>query len=231
VATAVLLELQAAATGAVVPSEKVPVALKVVVPPTATVAVVGETAMAVRVGAVTVTVVESVMVPCAAVRVAVPVARPVTRPLALAEATEGVPEVQVTELVTSLLPPSEYDPVAVSCRVEDLARLKLVGLTWMEVSVARGEVVTLRLTLPEAMWVPELVMLEKVAVMVAVPAATPVTVPAPATEAMAVALEVQEAGPDWSVTWPSDQVTLAVSFRVEPATTEGEAGVMARLTG
>jgi hypothetical protein len=106
-ATAGLLELQVATVGELVPSEKVPIAVKVAVLPVETVAWAGETVRLARVGTVTVTVVELVMVPCAAVMVVTPPARPVTRPAALTEATAGVPEVHVAEVVRSFEVPSE----------------------------------------------------------------------------------------------------------------------------
>ena len=106
-ATVGVEEDQITATDPVLPSEKVPVAVKVLVSPLARVALAGPTAKAVRVAAVTVTWVWVDWEPRAALRVLVPASTPVTRPALFPVATLGVPLVQVTLAVRSLLVPSE----------------------------------------------------------------------------------------------------------------------------
>jgi hypothetical protein len=63
---------------------------------------------------VTVSVVLAEMAPKVAVMVVVPAVRAVTRPLPLIAATAVLLEVQVTELVTSCVVPSEKVPMAVN---------------------------------------------------------------------------------------------------------------------
>ena len=170
VATPVLDELQVTCVliSRLVPSEYVQVAVSCLVfpCPIGTLALSGVTAMEDKVTAVTVRVVVSVTVPLVAVMVAVPAATAVTTPLLLTVATDGLDEVQVTCVDISRLVPSEYEPVAAICWVLPAGTLGVSGVSDKEDNVA---LVTVRVAVP--------VLPLKAAVMVAVPAATPVARP------------------------------------------------------
>jgi hypothetical protein len=89
----------------VVPSEKVPVATRVLVRPATTVAVAGVTAIELKVAAVTVRVAEPVLPPKAAVMTDEPADTPVATPGDATVATKVSPEVQVTlELISTVVP-------------------------------------------------------------------------------------------------------------------------------
>jgi hypothetical protein len=77
----------------------------------------GVTAMAVRVAAVTDTVIFVVTEFSVAEITALPGPAAVTTPPALTVATVGLTDIHVTELVTSFADPSEYVPFAVNCCV------------------------------------------------------------------------------------------------------------------
>ena len=108
--------------------------------------------------------------PEAAVIVGLPVATGVTCPLEpaalLIAAKDGFDELHVTDAVISCVLLSEKVPVAVNCSVVLRAMPELAGVTAMDLSVAE---LTVRVVAPEV--------LPKVAVIVAVPAATGVTCP------------------------------------------------------
>ena len=114
----------------------------------------------------TVKVVFTKIVPEVTVMVVVPAVRAVARPLLLTVATAVLDELQVTEIFTSWVVPSEKVPVAVNCWVAPPGTLGLAGVTAMEDRVAE---VTVRVVLPAT--VPE------VAVMVVVPAEAAVARP------------------------------------------------------
>jgi len=118
-----------------------------------------------------------------------PTARPLTRPCdppALETvATDVADDVQVTETVTSLIDPSLYVPTASSGVVSPTGTVGEKGETAIETSVAG---LTIRVALA---FLP---VVGSVAVMLAVPAATPVASPPLATVATFVADEVH-------VTW------------------------------
>jgi len=65
----------------------------------------------------------------AAVIVVVPKCTPVANPPVLMLALAGVEEVQVAELVRSLVGPLEYVPVALKCCVTPTARVGVAGVT------------------------------------------------------------------------------------------------------
>ena len=92
---------------ALVPSEKLPVATKVCVPPICTVGAKGATVMELNVAAVTVKVAEPALAPDVAVIVAVPADWPVATPGYTTVATASGSEVHVTVLLMLSLVPSE----------------------------------------------------------------------------------------------------------------------------
>src|SRR4051812_43368576 len=103
VATLVLDEAQVAAavTDPVLPSEYVPVAVYAWVRPRGTLKVVGDTAIDISAGAVTVSVVPDDLPPMVAVMVLVPAVTPVASPAASIVATALLEEAQVAVEVTS----------------------------------------------------------------------------------------------------------------------------------
>src|SRR2546425_11085648 len=125
---------------------------------------------------VTVTVAEPLLPSLVAVIVAEPAATPVTRPLPLTVATAALLVAHVTVRPFSTPPPASLG-VAVSCTVWPTRTLADAGLT---VTDATGTFVTVTVAEP---LLPSLV-----AVMVAVPAATPVEKPSPLTAATAALL-------------------------------------------
>ena len=123
-----------------------------------------------RVAGFTVSEVDPVMLPHAAVIVVVPAATEVARPLEPAalptDATPVLDELQVAEAVKSCVVLSENVPVAANCVVVPLAMLGLDGVTVMDTSVAG-------FTVSEV----DPVMLPDVAVTVVDPTATEVAKP------------------------------------------------------
>src|SRR5438093_7333578 len=109
-----------------------------------------------------------------AVIVAAPAATPVTSPVEDTVATAGVPDAQVTARPVSTLPAASFR-VVVSCTVAPTSMSAVAGLT---VTDATETIATVTLAVPLC---PSLV-----AVIVADPAATPVTSPAADTVAIAV---------------------------------------------
>lgn len=109
-------------------------------------AVPGATATEDKVTEVTVTVVESDILPKVPVMVVVPAATAVTRPVALTVATDGLDEVQVACPLTSELVPSENEPVSVNCWVPPAGKLGVSGVTDTEAKVA---LVTVRVAVPD----------------------------------------------------------------------------------
>src|SRR5262249_36232225 len=119
-------------TSWVLPSEKVAVATKRCVVPLGTDAALGVTASEVRVAAVTVSVVDAVLPPYAALIVAWPRARPVAMPSPSIEATplpDRSATVQSAALVRFCTVPSEYVARATKACEVPLAMLGLDGLS------------------------------------------------------------------------------------------------------
>ena len=108
-----------------------------------------------------------VMAPSLAVILVVPAATAVAKPLALMVAVAGVPLVQVTEPVIFAVELSEYVPVAVNCWVALTPIVGLIGVTAIETRVTAFTV---------KVWAG-LVMAPKFAVILVVPADTPVAKP------------------------------------------------------
>ena len=116
-ATAVSDEFQVAAPvrSCVLLSLYVPVAVNCWLVPTNTDEFAGVTAMLVKTALVTLRTTELLIDPDAAVIVVWPAPDAVARPAALIVATEGVEEIQLTEVVRSWVLPSLNKPVAVNC--------------------------------------------------------------------------------------------------------------------
>src|SRR5438445_286780 len=146
-----------------------------------------------------------------AVIVAAPAATPVTTPLPFTVATAVLPLAQVTTRPASGFPLASL-AVAVSCTVCPTGRLAVAGLTATD---ATGTAVTVIPAVP--LW-PSLV-----AVMVAAPAATPVTSPLPFTVATAVLLLPQVTTRPASG-FPLASFGVAVSCAVCPTGTLADAG-------
>ena len=144
-----------------------------------------------------------------------PAATAVARPLLLTVATDVLDELQVTCAVISWLVPSEYVPEAANCWVSPTGMLGLTGVTDMEDRVAE---VTVRVVAPRDR--PG-----KVAVMVAVPAATAVARPVLLTVATDVLDELQVTCVVISWLVPSEYAPEAVNCWVTPTRMLGLAGV------
>src|SRR5205823_5716265 len=147
-----------------------------------------------------------------AVMVAEPTAAPVTNPLPSTVATDGLSVDQVITRPDNGLPFASLG-VAVSCTVSPTATLAGDGVT---VTEATGASVTVTSDVPLC---PSLV-----AVIVAVPAPTPVTSPLPFTRATAVLLLDQVTTRPLSG-FPLASFGVAVTCTVGPTGTVGAAGV------
>ena len=147
-----------------------------------------------------------------AVIVAEPAAAPVTRPLLLTVATAPLLVVQLTARPDSGLPLASLG-VAVSCVVRPVDRLADAGVTLTD---ATGTLVTLMAEV--ALW------LSLVAVIVAEPAAPPVTSPLELTVAtVALLVDQLTARPDSG--FPLASLGVAVSCTVWPVCSDAEAGL------
>jgi hypothetical protein len=115
----------------------------------------------------TVSVVEPVMLPDFALIVVLPAVAAIAKPPAVIVATAGEEEFHVAALVRSWLLPSLYDPMAVNCNWLPLAIDGLEGATAIETSAA----VVVTVSVADPLTVPD------TAVIVVVPAPTPVASP------------------------------------------------------
>jgi hypothetical protein len=131
---------------------------------------------------VTVKVVDPLIEPEVAVRVVDPAATPVASPLVVMVAAAGFDELQVAELVRLPVVPFEYVPVAVNCCMPPTGTDGLEGVTVIETKVGVDTV-----SAADPATAPE------VAVIVDVPAPTPVANPAELMVATLVSEEVQTA--------------------------------------
>jgi hypothetical protein len=161
----------------VLPSLYVPVAANCSASPTAIAAVVGVTEIEASTVGLTLRVAEPLIVPEAAVIVAVPCAKPVATPLLFTVAIEAAEELHCAVLVRFWVVPSLYFPVAVNCWLLPEATDAEAGVTETEVRIPAVTV-----NVAEPPMVPDL------AVMEAVPFATPVAKP----PALTVATEPAE---------------------------------------
>src|SRR5438874_5746511 len=152
-------------------------------------------------GAVTVTVVDCMMLPRFAVTVAAPAPTPVTRPVALTVATEALEDgAQVTSRGRSRVLPSLYVPVAVSC-CEVLTGMEgLAGVRAMETRLVPALPTVTILEPPND---PER------AEMLTTPVATPVATPAAVTEATLGSEELHWTVEVRSCVEPSENVPVA----------------------
>lgn len=164
-----------------------PVAVKAVVSPCATVAVAGVMAMAVNAGAVTVKVALLEVMPLVeAVTVVLPCANVEAMPLALSVATVALLDSHVTDPETFPELPSEYVPVAVNVTGVPLGVEGVDGLMLIPVITAA---VTDRLAAGEVMPLEE-------AITVVLPTATPVATP------VVLLTVTTPVSPDAQVVWP-----------------------------
>ncbi|HXO06277.1 MAG TPA: hypothetical protein VN884_11680 [Candidatus Sulfotelmatobacter sp.] len=218
VATAVVDELHVAVLVkfCVELSEKVPVAVNCSVALFAMEGFAGVTAIDTSVGAVTVSVVEPLMAPEVALIVLVPVATPVANPPVVIVATVVVEELHVAVLVKFCVELSEKVPVAVNCSVAPFAMEEFAGVTVIDTSVAE---VTVRIVEP--------LMAPEAALIVLVPAATPVASPPAVIVATLAVCEVHIAVLVKFCVELSEKVPVAVNCRVVPLAMEGLAGVTA----
>ncbi len=147
-----------------------------------------------------------------AVIVTAPTPRPVTSPVPLTAATPGALLAHVTTRPLSGLPRASF-AVAVRCNVAPMSRLAIAGVT---VTEATGTFVTVMAEVP---LFPSLV-----AVMVAEPAATPVTRPLADTVATA-ALLVAQLTVGLASRFPAESVVTPASCTVAPTCTLADAGL------
>jgi hypothetical protein len=124
----------------VLPSVNVPVAVNACVVPSAIAGVAGATAIDTNAAALTVSVVEPLIVPIVAVIFAVPVPTLLATPCApaalLIVATVGVSELQLTVLVRFCVLPSVNVPVAVNACVVPSGIVGIAGVTAIDTSAA-----------------------------------------------------------------------------------------------
>lgn len=199
---------------ATLPSLKVPVALYLIDVPFAILAPAGVTAMDTRCAVDTVSVVEPLTDPDAAVTVAVPFATLVARPWPLMVATDAEDEVQSTEPLMSCVLESLNVPVAANCLVVPTAMLELAGVTLIDTSVAA-------VTMSDAVPLTD----PDVAVIVVVPALTPAASPLELMLATELADELQVTEVN-SCVLPSSKLPIAVNCCCVPTAIDG----VARLT-
>jgi hypothetical protein len=198
----------------VVPSVKIPVATNCKVVPSAIVAIDGVTMSAASGAVVTVRVVVPVTPWKVALIVVVPAATAVASPglpaALLIVATPGTEETQVTVVVRSWLVPSLKIPTAVNGRVVLTPIVGLVGVASSARSVA---VVTVSVVVPVTPW--------KVALIVAVPAATAVASPGLPAALLIVATlgfaELQVTEDVNACVVPSGRIPVATNCKVVPS--------------
>jgi hypothetical protein len=143
-----------------------------------------------------------------------PVVRPVVGPTV---AMDGVPDAQLATLVTIAIVPSEYVPVAVSCRVSPTPENAGLGAIESALSIAG---VTFRVVLPETD--------PKVALTTVEPTVNEVASPDVAFTVATVGVpEVQLMIPVKSAVLESLKVPVALNCCVSPFGTLGAAGVTA----
>jgi hypothetical protein len=218
VATVVVTELQVAVLVkfCVELSENLPVAVNCSVLPFAIEGFAGVTATDTSVAEVTVRVVDPVMPTETALIVLVPVPTPVANPPAAIVATVVVTELQVAVPVKFSVELSENVPVAVNCSFVPFAIEGFAGVTAIDTSVAA---VTVRVVEP--------VMPPETALIVLVPAATPVANPPAVIVATPAVTELQAAVPVKFSVELSENVPVAVNCSFVPFAIEGFAGVTA----
>ena len=165
--------------------------------PIASVISSGVTEIEVILGAVTVTAVDPVTEPSAAVIVADPAATPFTNPPALTVAFAIVEELQVTRSVMSHVLASLLVPVAASCCAVFTGTVGFPGVTAIETGVAHT-LALVTVICVDAEKFPDL------AVTVVTPVAPPVTTPAALTAAVVVSAELHVTAAVKSLLDPSE---------------------------
>jgi hypothetical protein len=161
-------------------------------------------------------IVEPLIAPEAALIVLVPAATPVANPPALMVATPAVCEVQATVLVKFCVELSEKVPVAVNCFVVLLAIDGFAGVTAIDTSVGA---VAVTVSVVEPLIAPE------AALIVLVPAATPVANPPVVIVATLVVSEVHVAVLVRFCVELSEKVPVAMNCFVALLAIDGFAGV------
>src|SRR5208282_4375088 len=199
--------------------------------------------------AATVKVVDPLIAPEAAAIAVCPGVRALASPPVLIVATAAVDELHIAVLVRFCVLPSLYVPVAVNCCVAPAAIEAFAGVTAIETSVGA---VTVSVVEPLRLLVVGLTMggapvftpvdgppgrrvggaaaVAKVAMMLGLPAATPVARPAAVIVATPGAEELQATEAVRFCVLPSLLVPVAVNCSVFPAAIEGFAGVTAMET-
>lgn len=189
---------------ATLPSLKVPLAVNLSVVPFSIRGLAGLTVIAVKCAVETVSPVEPLTEPRAALIVALPAAMLDAKPWPLMDAAEALEEVQSTLALMSCAVESLKLPVAVYCLVVPTAMVELAGVTAIESRVAPVTVSdAVPLTEPDA------------AVMVVVPAAMPVANPVESTLATEDELDDQVTdGSSWVL--PSSKLPTALNCCAVP---------------
>ena len=100
--------------------------------PAATEGFAGVTASETRVGSATISALVPLRDPNVAVIIAVPCILLIASPAVETIATLALEELQVADVVRSLLLPSLYLPIAVNCLAWPAASVELSGETWMD---------------------------------------------------------------------------------------------------
>jgi len=189
----------------VLPSVYVPVAVNCCVVPSGIDGIAGVTAIVTSTAGVTVKVVEPEIAPNVAVTLLLPKATLLTSPCPFTVAMLLSAVLQVTELVTSMVLPSLYVPVAANCCVVPSANDGFTGLTANDTSIGCP---TLRLAVA--------VMDPDVAVMVAPPMPAPAANPLAPIVATVVADELQLTALVTSCVLPSVYVPVAANCWLVP---------------
>ena len=168
----------------------------------------------------TVRTVEPLTLPSVALILVVPWLTPCASPVAAPiVATPVVADAQVTELLITAVVASEYVPVATNCWFVPVAITGLAGVTAMPCRVAEVTVRTVEpLTNP------------RLALMLLVPAASPVARPLEPIVAVAEVAEAQVTAAVRSRCEPSEYVPVAVNCWFAPIAITGLAGATAMLT-
>ena len=177
----------------------------------------GVTAIETRVADVTVSFVDALTLPDAALIVVLPEAIVVAKPAALIVATAEVEEVQVTELVTSCMLPSLKVPAAANCCICPAATVRFAGVTASETRSAG-------LTVTPA----EPVMLPDVAIIFAVPTLSACARPEALTEMVVGALELHVTDEVMSREVPLLNSPRALNCCDVPLARDAPVGVMVR---
>jgi hypothetical protein len=132
------LQATAFVKSCVLPSVNVPIADRCSLAPIAMDELAGITVSETRAAGVTARLAEPVTAPKVAVMLVVPAATVLAAPAEVTVATAVADDVQLTELVRSLLLPSLYLPVAVNCCPRPNATDALAGETWIAVRDTEG---------------------------------------------------------------------------------------------